>query len=505
MERKEENFDDLKAGYFREHAATKDGRFRVACVSNGYHGDVWPMVTLAQALKKNHYAVRLFIPENFLHLCTESGVDAVAVFDDTRQALEQAGGHDNVFSTSLGVALALGEWFKKGTKTCRGVQEALDIFEPQLVVFGNVWPRVACNYEEATGIPAIPIFFNRSQLKRTQDKWSEEVPRPLIYAVSDMLDTHELSSRVVRVGPLGQMLQGEIGNLSVELQDFLSQGSAPVAAGFGSMILRWPRPAQLLCMILGALKASGKRGVVIGGWQRLDRLGQELLLKGTLPGLSFNASDLVDFARKQVFFAEHVPYESLLPECCCLIHHGGAGTTHTAMRVGCPQIVAPASDDQLDYAELVADAGVGIGLKSLYSLSVRDLQEAIGNAALLKDSALYVSSVMASESGEEEVCKLIEQVVKEQLPQAGSIPRPTIPPKKEEHFEEVALENFDDDFGSWWEQFEKATEIVVPVCSDQIEHELFAKAGFGIDEQNNNWSRQTSASSNPPAEAWALN
>lgn len=420
--KREIDFDDE---HFEELAAakTKPGRFRLAFVSNGYHGDIWPLVTLARTLDKECYAVRFFVPENLVDLCVKNGFEAEGVFDDTQAAVKEAGGHGSSYESRVLVSISMNDWFRDGKRI--QVNDALDYFEPQLVILGNLWPILACNYEVEKGIPVIPIFYHRFQMQMGLKTWEErikEVPRPLIYAISDMLDPQPIQSPFVRrVAPLGQSPKGKVEDLQVDLQKFLRRGPAPVAAGWGSLMPGTPGAEELLCKLLRALKVNGKRGVILGGWQNLHLAGQELVETGSLRGFSPKDADLSDFARKKVFFAEHAPYAALLPECCCLVHHGGAGSTQAALRLGCPQVVAPLSLDQNSHSEVVVEMGVGLSLKSLSEMSTRDLTEAIGDVEQLTDAALYVSSLMDSEHGETEVCEIIETFVKK-MPQKASPP-----------------------------------------------------------------------------------
>ena len=53
------------------------------------------------------------------------------------------------------------------------------------------------------------------------------------------------------------------------------------------------------------------------------------------------------------------PYEHVLPRCRLMIHHGGMGTTHSAVVHGLPQIVVPHAADQRIQGRRVAEAKVG--------------------------------------------------------------------------------------------------------------------------------------------------
>jgi hypothetical protein len=55
-----------------------------------------------------------------------------------------------------------------------------------------------------------------------------------------------------------------------------------------------------------------------------------------------------------------VAMEALLPTCAAVVHHGGAGTTFSALVAGVPQLVLPHAGDQYANAEAVHGRGVGI-------------------------------------------------------------------------------------------------------------------------------------------------
>ena len=57
-----------------------------------------------------------------------------------------------------------------------------------------------------------------------------------------------------------------------------------------------------------------------------------------------------------------VDFDRVLPRMAAVIHHGGVGTTHAALRCGLPQGVVPHAGDQHAQAGRVTAAGVGYGL-----------------------------------------------------------------------------------------------------------------------------------------------
>ena len=56
-----------------------------------------------------------------------------------------------------------------------------------------------------------------------------------------------------------------------------------------------------------------------------------------------------DTADPVLLAAANVPHAALLPHCCAIMHHGGAGTTSAALAAGCPQLVCPLHFDQFQW------------------------------------------------------------------------------------------------------------------------------------------------------------
>jgi len=154
------------------------------------------------------------------------------------------------------------------------------------------------------------------------------------------------------------------GQPPAELVQFLNQGSPPVCFGFGSM--NDNRVKLMVKMTMAALKRTGRRGIFLSG--------KSALQKGDLP-----VSD-------DVFVADEVSHAWLFPQVAAVIHHGGAGTTATALRAGIPSVVIPFFFDQLFWGRQLASLGVGPEPVAQKRLSVEGLSsalnEVLGNQTL---------------------------------------------------------------------------------------------------------------------------
>ncbi|PKY46765.1 UDP-Glycosyltransferase/glycogen phosphorylase [Rhizophagus irregularis] len=108
-----------------------------------------------------------------------------------------------------------------------------------------------------------------------------------------------------------------------DLVEFLSIKGKPIYFGYGSM----------------HSFSDVKSRVSI--WLRVMDLlpeNQRALFSGVGSVESEELNDAVKNGR--VFILNHVPHSWLLPQVSCVVHHGGAGTTHAVIRAGVPSIVS---------------------------------------------------------------------------------------------------------------------------------------------------------------------
>lgn len=124
------------------------------------------------------------------------------------------------------------------------------------------------------------------------------------------------------------------------LIQWINQGSGvgeekkkPVFIGFGSMVIDDTQSLQR--MIMDAAEATNTRIVVQSSWSKMEVSGE----------LCHNVGP--------------VAHDWLLPQCCAVIHHGGAGTTAAGLRYQLPTFVCPFFGDQYMWGEMVHRAGVG--------------------------------------------------------------------------------------------------------------------------------------------------
>ena len=137
------------------------------------------------------------------------------------------------------------------------------------------------------------------------------------------------------------------GPVPDDVRRFLEAGPPPVVMTYGSS---------------PAARSSRDRSMFM---EAAKRAGVRLLVPGVDPEARSSGRDAM--------FAGAMDFEELLPHAAALVHHGGAGTTYTALAAGIPAVVVPHLGDQPYYARRVEELGAGVGSVPRWRLTGRQL------------------------------------------------------------------------------------------------------------------------------------
>ena len=176
------------------------------------------------------------------------------------------------------------------------------------------------------------------------------------------------------------------------LARFLQSGPPPVYIGFGSMPTVDARKTALAAV--EGLRRAGLRGILATGW-------------GGLEGHADGGEDMLVISG--------APHAWLFPRCAAIVHHGGAGTTHQALRWGRPAVVCPIFGDQPFWARRVVDAGAGSAPLPMKRFSAEKLAQRL-EVALSDDVRAHAEELgrlVRAESGAERAADVLELFMRE--------------------------------------------------------------------------------------------
>jgi sterol 3beta-glucosyltransferase len=177
-----------------------------------------------------------------------------------------------------------------------------------------------------------------------------------------------------------------------ELLAFLEAGERPIAVSLGVMSLAGEEAREAARITLEAVRRAGVRAVM-QGWD-------EPLASVELPDTVYHAGPL--------------PHTWLFDQVSAVVHHGGFGTTSSALRAGVPAVVVPHIIDQLYWGQRVYELGVGPKFIHRTNLKAETLAEAITQAVgdgEMRLRAAQLGAHIRAETGVENAVRLIGESV----------------------------------------------------------------------------------------------
>ena len=179
------------------------------------------------------------------------------------------------------------------------------------------------------------------------------------------------------------------GVVSRALQDFLSNGSPPVYMTFGSAI-SGSDERQTIALLTDAAKEASVRAIIQA--PRGHDLGFE--------------------SSAQIYYAGSTPHAAVFPKCKLVVHHGGAGTSHAALRAGRPSVVVAHTAEQELWGRELERIGVASKLirrRDATACAIATAIKSVDGSDRIPDLAKQLGARVAAEDGVSTAVRLIEQ------------------------------------------------------------------------------------------------
>lgn len=413
---------------------------KISLLAYGSRGDVQPYLALGLGLKARGHEVTFAVPENFLEFVAAEGLRAHPLVGDTKAAME-SGGHAELiwknqtyqFFVRMGKQLAQDRerYWDSILEASQGADLVLSSpvteFLAQAVaekvaarcVLSFLAPMVPSSDFCCFALPFQSFHFgplnrlshaamalgwwqlNLPYINDARRRWNLK-PWPgnpsarfrkggglslLGYSPSVFPPGSDWGPKIQVTGAWqipsmkNSAEQNDRGFL-----DWLEDGPPPIFFGFGSMPL--PEPEAFMEMAAELCEELGLRALMGSGWTHI----------------STAACDLPD----NLAIVEEADHAWLFPQCAAIVHHGGAGTTHAALRSGVPNLVASFADQPFWGAQ-VQRLGVGAHLpfRRLSPLALRESLQGVLQEGV-QERAAALAGHMATEDGVNRAIDLLE-------------------------------------------------------------------------------------------------
>jgi len=193
--------------------------------------------------------------------------------------------------------------------------------------------------------------------------------------------------------------------LAPDVDAFLNSGPPPVYMGFGSLMpMSGPHLTETIAIFEEAATRAGCRAII---QSEIDpsttlRASSPPALRASVP------------ANSRVLYLKRAPHNLVFPRCAAVVHHAGAGTTHSTLRAGVPSVPVPHVSDQFLWSKELQRLGVAPRPLRRTKWSAPALAERIaqtvGNQSM-KRAALAMRDTMKDDNGSETAADLVEKLV----------------------------------------------------------------------------------------------
>ena len=415
---------------------------KIILTSIGTRGDVEPFVAISEILKENGHEIICLFPEQYRDLAGDSGFEFASLGSEFIDMLDSPAGKTAMGGGKLGIKkikayLKLASMQKEVNKAM--VLKQVKVIEKErpdrIVHNGKVMYPVIWGLENkgkrifVSPVPYMHYVKDHAQIgfnknfgpffnKLTYDlanfglvktisgsqKWlsrqkrikTKEIRKELseeraIYTISPSLfNRPEYWNENLQVLGYHERKKTINWEPSIELMSFLKNHSKVILVTFGSMVNT--NPPEKTEIILDILEQNGIPAII-----------------NTASGGLVQPRDY----NKEFFqFVTRIPYDWIFPKLYAVIHHGGSGTTHTAIKYGCASLIIPHIFDQYIWNKIVFEKGLGpLGI-DVSQISVKNLEQKIIDLCTnksYKENAQKIGQKMQNETFKMEICSTIER------------------------------------------------------------------------------------------------
>ena len=178
--------------------------------------------------------------------------------------------------------------------------------------------------------------------------------------------------------------------LADDVEAFLRAGPPPVFMGFGSLMPTSGHHLEhTMALLTDAARLSGHRAII--------------------------QAEIDARAPDGVMFVRRTPHAQVFPRCSAVVHHAGAGTTHSTLRSGVPSVPVPHVSDQFGWADELHRLGVAPSPLRRTKLSAAALAQRIRQTAgnqTMKAAAVSMRERMAADDGPATAAAMVEDAMK---------------------------------------------------------------------------------------------
>lgn len=409
---------------------------KVILFSIGTRGDIEPFLAIAQLLKERNCDVICVFPEQYREIVESMGLSFKGFSKDILDLLngkemKMIFGNQGSFLKRIRILIGLARVSLKLSKDSLGLQHRIQMEEnPDRILY-----HPKCNYSVVWGIgnpgksilvnptldPLTDLGGNYGKFLNKINSWFVNTMKAVMLKLVSKRYKKDLSGIKITVSLIKRaMLEKEKTFYTISPSLFPKPANWPSNVNIVGYYERdttmdWQPDEKLLLFINKYEKIIF---ITFGSMsnpspKEKTRSIVEALKRNNIPAIiniSWGGLERIDELPNNILFTSNLPYTWIFPKIYAVVHHGGSGTTHAALKYACPCLIIPHVLDQFFWEKTISRLQLGPK-----GISIRKFNEKEFEIKLLdlycnkeyKKNALMISKRMQSESDENKLYEMI--------------------------------------------------------------------------------------------------
>lgn len=364
---------------------------KIILISIGTRGDMEPFLGISEILKEKGHKVICAFPEQFRSLAQDSGMEFASLGKKFTELLESDAGKAALGGSGSGLKkfwayLKLaGKQNEINKELVHKQYQLIERVNPDRIVYNGkaTYPIIWELDHRGKTILVSPVPYVHYVKNHTHVAFNSNFG-PLLNKLtywlvnSGLITTVKISAKWVKIPKKITRKRIKKVLLSNKVVYTISPSlfSKPDYWDKNRKVLGYPQhkkethwePSQNLLNFIETHKNNRLLFITFGSMtnpepEKKTKILTDILERHQIPAvINTAAGGLIkpdEFDSKHIHFVPEIPYDWILPKSYGVIHHGGSGTTHMALKYGCASLIIPHIIDQFVWNKIVYKKGTG--------------------------------------------------------------------------------------------------------------------------------------------------
>ena len=409
---------------------------RIILTSIGTRGDMEPFLAIGEMFKNKGHDVICLFPEQFRELAIDTGLqfeslgsEFIEMLDSPSGRLAMSGGRFG-FKKMMAYLKLINMQKSINKKMVDKQENFINNYKPDRIVHNGkvVYPVVwSINNKNKTvlinPVPYMHYVKNHSHIAFGKN-YGEFINKltydlanyGLIKTISSSFKHLNVGAKDIKKALFGNKTIYTISPTLFNRPEYWTKNLQVLGYHERKKSNNWTPPEDMLSFINQHQKIVFITfgSMINNNPEEKTRVILDILERNSIPAIINTASGgLVKpkiYDKNLLYFTNKIPYDYIFPKMYAIIHHGGSGTTHSALKYGCASLIIPHIIDQYAWNKISYEKGAGPFGDDINKIRVDNLEPKILdliNNKKYKSKAEELGKQISSESLEKELYQSI--------------------------------------------------------------------------------------------------